>query len=124
MDEAARENILRAHIQTYIWQNAVAPNHTELEPTECGWYKDNDSLKHSTIPVDTPVAPDALLHLMRCNCSSDNACSSKKCGCNSRVMACTIFCAYEGGKNCMNENNKELENDNESDSDSDDDGDE
>ena len=71
-NEAFNENVARAHLQLAVWRNALQPDPPTIDPTAFGWslaegYK---TLIPTTLPSDTPLAPDDLLKLLRCSCSS------------------------------------------------------
>ncbi len=71
--EAFSENVKRAHLQTFIWKNALQLHPQKLEPSDYGWMKEESmkSLRPTTVPVDTPLAPSNILKLIRCTCSSE-----------------------------------------------------
>ena len=72
--EAFSENVKRAHLQTFIWKNALQLDQQKLDPTDYGWVKEvgTKSLRSTTVPVDTPLAPSDILKLIRCTCSSES----------------------------------------------------
>ncbi|KAG0714928.1 hypothetical protein GWK47_013126 [Chionoecetes opilio] len=41
----------------------------------------------------TAYAPENVLKLVRCSRDSEKACRGGKCGCMSRQLPCTVFCA-------------------------------
>ena len=95
----------RAHLQTFIWKNALQLDPQKLDPTDYGWVKEvsTKSLRSTTVPVDTPLAPSDILKLIRCTCSSETPCKSSRCGCNHAKLACTIFCSCQASTECYNE---------------------
>ncbi len=103
--EAFSENIKRAHLQTFIWKNALELHPQQLEPTDYGWMKEASmkSLRPTTVPVDTPLAPNDILKMIRCTCSSETPCKSSRCGCNRAKLACTMFCSCQNSTACYNE---------------------
>ena len=92
--EAFSENVKRAHLQTFIWKNALQLQPQSLEATDYGWTKNMTmkSLKPTTVPVNTPLAPSNILKMIRCTCSSETPCKTSRCGCNNAKLPCTIFC--------------------------------
>lgn len=104
-NEAFIENVKRAHLQTCIWQNALKPNPPNLQPTNYGYFIDANSkrLLPVTLPEKVEVAPSDILQLIRCSCSSTNPCSTKKCGCRSARLPCTMFCMCHGNEHCCSE---------------------
>jgi hypothetical protein len=102
--EAFSENVKRAHLQTFIWKNALQLQPQKLEPTDYGWMKEASmkSLQPTTVPVDTPLAPSNILKMIRCTCSSETPCKSSRCGCNRANLPCTMFCSCHSST-CYNE---------------------
>ena len=47
-----------------------------------------------------------LLKLIKCSCRSEMPCSTNKFSCHSSDMACSPFCACQGGQACQNESGK------------------
>ncbi|KAG0727686.1 hypothetical protein GWK47_034136 [Chionoecetes opilio] len=47
-------------------------------------------------------APEHILKLVRCGCTSERACRGGKCGCMGRQLPCTMFCTCGGGTACSN----------------------
>ena len=56
--EAFVENVKRAHLQTFIWKNALLFHPQKLDPI-AGWVKEErmNSLQQTTLPMETPLAP-------------------------------------------------------------------
>ena len=103
--EAFIENVKRAHLQTCIWRNALQLNPPDLEPTSFGWVKESGtkSLLPTTVLTNVQLAPNHILKMIRCTCSSELPCKSSKCACNKARLACTIFCACQTGIECCND---------------------
>ena len=89
INEAFNENVARAHLQMAVWRNALQPDPPAIDPTSIGWSLEEGSntLIPTTLPGDTPLAPDYLLKLMRCSCSSEIPCKTQRCGCSSASLA-------------------------------------
>ena len=106
--EAFEQNVATAHLQVAIWLHALDPNPPVLDPTSYGWSQEEGSiaLSPTTVPPDTSLAPNGLLKLIKCSCRSEMPCSMNKCSYNSSDMACTPFCACQGGQACQNESGK------------------
>ena len=102
---AFAENVKRAHLQTFIWKNALQLDPQSLEPTDYGWMKEASmkSLRPTTVPADTPLAPSDILKMIRCACSSETPCKSSRCGCNHAKLACTMFCSCQASNACHND---------------------
>ena len=97
-NEAFNENVARAHLQVAVWRNALQPDPPAIEPTAfgCSLEEASKTLIPTTLPSDTPLAPDDLLKLVRCSCSSETPCKTHRCGCSSASLACSVFCAFSG----------------------------
>ena len=94
---AARFHSLRVYLQVKHWQGEGAGMSME----DWGWKVTNDQV----FPVATnlPPAPESLLQLIRCNCSSD--CSSMRCICRKNGMPCSAACGQCRGSSCTNSSN-------------------
>lgn len=44
-------------------------------------------------PKDYSPAPDEVLKMISCKCSTDMPCSRKNCSCSVAQLACSEFCA-------------------------------
>lgn len=106
--EAFVENVKRAHLQTCIWKNALELDPPNLDPTNYGWIKEDStkSLLPTTVPANVNLAPNAILKLIRCTCTSVMPCKSSRCGCNNANLACTIFCSCHASIECCNEQSR------------------
>ena len=82
-----------------------------LDPTEYGWLKDEvtKSLQPVMLPPTKLPAPDYILKLVCCSCSSAQPCHSSRCGCVAANLACTTFCHCQGGSICNNEQTRATE---------------
>ena len=82
--EAFQENVKRAHYQAIIWRSLDSDEVPDLNPENFGSKKDmlTKSLTPVAIPESVPLAPDYLLKLICCGCSSQNPCS-KRCSCKT-----------------------------------------
>ena len=91
---AARFHSLRVYLQVKQWQGEGAGMSME----DWGWKVSN----YQVFPVatDLPPAPESLLQLIRCNCSSD--CSSMRCICRKNGMQCSPACGQCKGSSCTN----------------------
>ena len=108
-NEAFNENVARAHLQVAVWRNALLPDPPAIDPTAFGWSLEEGSKTSipTTLPSDTPLAPDDLLKLVRCSCSSETPCKTQRCGCSSASLACSVFCGCQGGQGCFNERTRQ-----------------
>ena len=78
---AARFHSLRVYLQVKQWQGEGSGMSME----DWGWKVTNDQV--FPVATDLPPAPESLLQLIRCNCSSD--CSSMRCICRKNGMQCS-----------------------------------
>ena len=76
-----------------------------IDLTAFGWSLEEGSktLIHTTLPSDTPLAPDDLPKLVRCTCSSETPCKTHRCGCSSASLACSVFCVCQYDQGCFND---------------------
>ena len=109
-NEAFQGNVARAHLQVAIWRKALQSDPPSMNPVEFEWSQEeaSETLFPTTLPSDTPLAPEDLLKLIRCSCSSETSCRMHRCGCNSANLACSVFCACQGGQACFNERTKQV----------------
>ena len=105
INEAFNENVARAHLQVADWRNALQPDPPAIDPTGFGWSleKGSKTIIPTTLPSDTPLAPDDLLKLVRCSYSSETPCKTQRCGCSSASLVCAVSWACQGGQGCFNE---------------------
>ena len=108
-NEAFNENVTRAHLQVAVWRNALQPDPPAIDPTAFGWSLEEASktLIPTTLPSDTPLAPDDLLKPVRCSCSSETPWKTHRYGCSSASLACSVLCACQGGQCCFNERTRQ-----------------
>ena len=122
-NEAFVENVARAHLQVAIWKQALQRNPPNMDPLTHGWTRrdGSTSLTPTTVADGVIIAPDDILKMIKCSCGSTTPCKSKRCGCHNANMACTSFCACQGGDGCFNEKTMErIQADDGSDDDDDD----
>ena len=83
---ATKHHSLRSYLQIMQWMH----NGDDMDPTEWGWDLQGDRL----IPrmTDKNPAPDRLLEIMRCNCST--GCSTFRCSCKKHGLDCTTACGH------------------------------
>ena len=104
--EAFTQNVLRAHLQTYIWKSALQRHPVNLDPLDYG-FKTNEitrTLDPILIPENFALAPEALLKLIKCSCAQEMSCKNAQCGCfKARLQCTTQFCNCENNLiNCQN----------------------
>ena len=76
-----------------------------------GGFKDEvpKSLQPVMLPPTKLPAPDYILKLVCCSCSSAQPWHSSRCGCVAVNLACTTFCHCQGGSICNNEQTRATE---------------
>ena len=102
-NEAFEQNVYRAHFQVAQWNSTLSGTPPPIRASDYGWEADeiNRSLIPRNIREGVPYAPDYILKLIRCGCSSKETCKGN-CGCSKNQLACTIFCACGGDGSCFN----------------------
>ncbi|XP_034250200.1 uncharacterized protein LOC117650724 [Thrips palmi] len=83
--EAAHQHALRVYLQVQDWLGM------KLRPEEWGWSQDQQSGRLYPVPTLKPTAPEFLLKMAYCSCSSD---CGNRCPC--RPNKCTTMCNCSG----------------------------
>lgn len=98
---AAKYHSFRTYFQIASWKNS----HVSLLPTDWGWKKQGDQL----IPImtDQQPAPDNLLKVIKCSCTTD--CSGRNCSCRKHFLKCSLACTNCKGTACTNATSFETE---------------
>lgn len=101
--EAFKENVKRAHFQCAVWRNATIEP-PDQRPTSYGWQRDESakSLVPISLPKEQRLAPEYIMKIVCCACSSVTPCKTKACGCVSANLACTMFCNCQASSICKN----------------------
>ena len=93
--EVFRQNVLRAHYQAMLWNDALSLSPPPLDPCEYGWYK--DTATKTLLPIIMPSGcnpvPPQVLKIFNCKYSSSKPSSTKSCLCAAKKLSCSIFCA-------------------------------
>ena len=97
-NEALEMNIKRAHYTAILWNESVSGCMPNMDPCQFGWEIVNKSLMPIKLPNDVDVAPQEVLEMTRCKCSS-SGCRTKQCSCQQAGMFCSELC---GCKDCKN----------------------
>ena len=84
----------RVYLQICQWKDPAC----ELEPNLWGWAQTEAGF--FPITTDLPPAPQDLLKIVRCNCTTD--CSSGRCSCQKHGMKCSLACGQCRGSSCSN----------------------
>ena len=72
----------------------------ELNPEHHGWNKDtaNRCMIPTALSPEVLLAPEYLLKVTYCGCSSENLCQTLKCGCKNSDVRCSAL--YKCGGTC------------------------
>ena len=103
---ALEEPMIRANYQTMIWNNDITAMPDLPTPFSHGWKQDADSNEIKPIRTSLPAAPDAVVHLVRCQCKSTGC--SKNCSCRHANLYCTDMCLCGGNEDLCNNINNEV----------------
>lgn len=89
---AAKFHSFRVYAQVLQWKGEG------VNAEDWGWKTKDGQL----IPVmtDLPAAPDNLLRIVRCNCSS--GCNTLRCSCRKHNLECSPACGQCKGSSCTN----------------------
>ncbi|CAH3177831.1 unnamed protein product [Porites lobata] len=91
---AARHHSLRVYLQVKRWKG----ENEGMSLEDYGWkVTEGQVLPRMT---DLPAAPESLLQMIRCNCSSD--CASARCTCRKHGLECSPACGQCRGTACTN----------------------
>ena len=90
---AVRYHSMRVYLQVQQWRGVC-----NMKETDWGWMTKDKNL----VPVMTflPPAPDELLRVIRCNCTTD--CSTAIRSCREHSLECSPACAQCRGIGCSN----------------------
>ena len=90
---AARYHNMRLYLQVQQW--LVVCN---MKETDWGWVTKDENI----VPVMTDLlpAPDELLRVIRCNCTTD--CSTGRCSCRKHSLECSPACGQCQAIGCSN----------------------
>jgi hypothetical protein len=91
---ATRYHSLRCYLQIRIWQSSEM----EMNPCDWGWNEVEGRL--SPRVMDLPPAPDALLKIIRCSCTT--GCTTRRCSCRKNGLQCSFACGACQETNCDN----------------------
>ena len=105
-DESFKENVKRSHLQAMLLYATIKTDPLAVDPTLTGWRR--DELNKVFVPVGLPdsiaAAPDEVLNLVKCGCSTSSPCKTKRCSCASVRVACSLMCRSRGDADiCRNE---------------------
>lgn len=92
--DAARQHFYRVYLQVQKWMSC------EMNPEDWGWERDtlNDILK--PIEMKENAAPEKILKMIFCSCTS--GCIKGSCTCRKSGLKCAIICKTCSTENCKN----------------------
>jgi hypothetical protein len=88
---ALYQEILRSHYQLLVWNNDDVSNPALPSPSDFGWKWEEDEKSWTPVMTTLPPAPNAIVHLVRCNCQKQ-MCSNNRCQCRKASLNCTELC--------------------------------
>ena len=102
--EAFEQHVYRAHLQAAIFKFALHPDPPDLNPLDYGYYMNADTKKLELIgiPINVSPAPESILKMIKCGCSSSKPCSTARCSCYAARLSCSVFCSCHGDSDCKN----------------------
>ena len=80
---------------------------SDINPVDWGWNLDNN--QYVPVMSDMNAAPDTLLKMIHCNCTT--ACSTARCSCRRYGLFCSAACGPCQLDSCENQDTEELEDD-------------
>jgi 5'-3' exonuclease len=92
-NDAAKYHSFRVYCQVQEWMGF------NVDPEKWGWYLRKGQLEPKT--MDSPLAPDALLKLVSCQCKGN--CDTQRCSCKRNDLECSSACRECKGL-CKNSN--------------------
>ena len=99
-DDALKELIKCAHLQTMIWKAADQPRPPDITITDFGW-DIVDGIPNPRSGV-SEVAPADLMKVIACGCSTQTPCSRGTCSCQKAGVSCTTYCKCMAQDDCNN----------------------
>ena len=91
---AAKYHSYRVFLQVTEWKDIGC----DISPESWGWMITESGFK--PIATDNGPAPEELLKMIYCSCTSD--CSSAQCSCRKHGLPCTPACGQCRGSGCQN----------------------
>ena len=90
---AVRYHSMRVYMQVQQWLGVC-----NMKETDWGWMRKDENLV--AVMTDLPPAPDELLRVIRCNCTTDR--STARCSCRKHSLECSTACGQCRGIGCSN----------------------
>lgn len=94
--DAAKYHLFRTYLQIQAWMGSQGC-HQKL-PSAWGW----KLTKRGVVPITTTMdaAPEQLLHIISCKCTT--GCASASCSCKKTGLLCSAICKHCVGTSCEN----------------------
>ena len=92
---AEKQHSLRTYLPLCDW---VTLNCMHLDPLKYGWKLTEYGFEPN--PSLNPIAPQELLELTHCNCTTN--CNNRRCYCRKNGLKCISACGYCKGTSCHN----------------------
>ena len=91
-----------------MWKTSLSVEEQSLLPEDFGWKYDEKNTTYFPValPVGCKAAPDEILKMVKCGCTSDKPCSTLRCSCAAAHLSCSIFCACGATDGCFNKQTK------------------
>ena len=96
--DSLQQHIERVHLQARVWSQATVMWQHLLDPLKHGYYQD-DYVHILPTTTKVPLAPQAIVELIRCQCTAH--CTTQSCSCQRHNLACTDLCLC--GNDCEND---------------------
>ena len=94
-ESATRLHSMRAHFQAVVWTSLGS---STIKPSDWGWTLHDDHLL--PLQIDGDVAPESVLKVIRCSCTS--RCMHSSCSCRKHGLQCVSVCKHCHGTDCAN----------------------
>ena len=115
-EDALFYHMCRANYQAALWKRALQTD-VLPGPVGHGWETEGgeeDHQEEGKPPLvvkwsSRPAAPQALLELISCGCST--GCASQRCRCKKSNLPCTAACRCSNCSNCLEDNTSQEEAD-------------
>lgn len=93
--DALEQHVKRSLLQSHIWTQCLHNNIRQLEPSDWGWGKRENSVKYVPVWTTIPIVSEHCKELYSCKCKGK---CHGRCKCVENLLPCTMLCDCEG--NC------------------------
>ena len=105
---ALRYHSMRVYMQVQQWMGVC-----NMKETDWGWMTKDENLV--AVMTDLPPAPDELLRVIRCNCTTDRR--TARCSCRKHSLECSPACGRCRGIGCSNSSAADISDEDDDDDD-------